>query len=243
MQTEVLDLTSGQWKAVRVPGSEEPVPVDQLIPKAVFTAKTQEAAREREAWLQQNQAAVDLYSIFTEDPIGFYRELGQRLGMSAEEVREGVENGGTGGINANDPTVIKAIREMVAPLAAEVDAIKKFSFNNAARNSIGAEVAALQAYDPSLTQDDMKSIMKLAVDQNMRDLSLAYRAWDRDRQVVERNKLSEELKATRMKQQYPNLGGASEQNIGRTRPAGATHQERLESLFKANARKLGMAPD
>lgn len=244
MQTDVLDLTSGQYKAVRVPGSEEPVPVEHLIPRNVYLKKTQEDAQKREEWMAQNQVAIDLYNTFTEDPIGFYRELGNRLGMSAEEAQERLEEGGSqGGTPASDPGLHRALREMLAPLAAEVDAIKKFSFNKAARDSIEAEIAGLRAEDQSLTQEDVKAIMKLAVDSGLKDLRTAYRAWDRDRQVTERKKLADELAATRMKQQYPNLGGASERNIGRTRPEGSTHEERLRSIFNARARELGMMPD
>lgn len=235
MQTEVLDLTNA--KSVRLPGSQEPVPVDQLIPKAVYTQLTQRDAQNRQEWMAANQPALDLFSTFTDDPIGFYTELGSRLGLSAAQVEEGLQEEGPGGISANDPRVRQAIQQMVQPLAAEVDALRKFSFNKAARDSIAAEISALRAEDPTLTEADIKTIMHTAMQHESKSLAPAYRIWDRDRQVAKNKTLADELTATRMKQEYPFLGGASERNIGQDKG-----KRSLQTIIDENARKLNMLP-
>ena len=240
---EVLDLSSGAHM-VRLPGQEAPVPVEQLMSKSVFTQKTQELAQQKAQMEAAYAPAAQLFQALQEDPVGFYQELGQRMGLSQEaatnmgtQVQQMVDDTG---LDMNDPRIARAIQAQMAPLLADLDGMKKFVMNKSARDSIAVEINQIRQMDPQLTQDQVTEVITLAQQMGAKDLVTAYKVWDHSRLVGTARKLSEDLEATKRKAMYPELGGSSEQNI-RREPLKGKPNEILQGLFEANARKLGLA--
>lgn len=233
--SDVLDLTTAGVRAVRVPGAEEPVPVDQLIPKSVFTQKTQELAQMRQQLEAQNAPAAELFQALQEDPVGFYQELGARLGMLQGDGGDSGTQDPTAGLDLNDPRVLAAIQKATAPLLGEIDGLKKFVFNKSARDSIDAEINRIKGSDPNLTQTEIGEVLQIATALKLPTLDTAYRVWKHDKLQDKTQKLTEELEVTKRKAAFPQLGGASERNVAQQGP-----RKTLEEIFEAKKRELGL---
>ena len=238
-EAEFLDLT-GNTKMVKITGADAPIPADQLISKAEYTRKTQALAQERQQMEQQYAPAAELVQDLMRDPVGFYRELGNRLGLSPQQTAEmGTQieqQADSLGLDVNDPRFQQVLQRQMAPVLAELDSMKKFVLNTTSRNSIDAEITQIRQLDPELTQDQMNEILKTTVDKKLPDLQTGYQVWSHARLVGKTAKLAEELEVTKRKAAFPDLGGPSEHNIVRNAPKG-----KLEDYFAANAKKMGLA--